>query len=92
MRVLVLISSFILFTSCVPKVPEADNGCASACGNLRALKCEGAHGNPGGDGRWGSKDDQTCVEACADIVTARVLPIDTKCLSGAMSCQAADGC
>jgi hypothetical protein len=92
MHVLVLISSVLLFTSCVPKVPEADSGCAAACGNLRAFGCDGAQGNPGGDGRWGTRDDQTCEAACADIVVTRLLPIDTRCLSGVLSCQAADGC
>lgn len=83
----------LLLASCISKVPEADeDGCVLACGNLRALRCDGAHGNPGGDGRWGTRDDQTCEAACADIVRTRALPIDTACLSTVLGCRAADGC
>jgi hypothetical protein len=88
-----LLTFSLLFTSCVSKFPEADEtGCVSACGNLRALGCDGAQGNPGGDGRRGTKDDQTCEAACADIVETRLLPIDTACLSTVLGCRAADGC
>lgn len=89
---LILTFSLLLFAACVPQVPEDDHGCAAACENLRGLGCEGAQGNPGGDERWGTEDDQTCEAACADIAEARMLPLNTECLSTVMGCQAADGC
>jgi hypothetical protein len=89
-----LVLSFsLLFISCVSRLPEADEtGCVAACGNLRALGCDGAQGNSGGDGQWGTSDDQTCEAACTDIAEARLLPLNTACLATVLGCQAADGC
>lgn len=90
---LALIFSLVMLAGCIPEVPVADeHGCVPACENLRALGCDGAEGNPGGDERWGTGDDQTCEAACADIARARMLPLNTACLATVLGCQAADGC
>lgn len=90
MRVLVLVCS--LLVSCVAKTPDELNGCAAACSNLRSLGCDGSQGHAGPDQQFGTLDDVSCEDACHDILSARVLPVDPQCLSTAGSCEAADEC
>ena len=66
-------------------------GCDGSCATLRRLMCDGWRGSEGDDGHWGTHDDVSCAQVCADVVAAGI-PMPTDCIAAADSCEAADAC
>ena len=72
--------------------PAALRPCTSACANMIALQCEGAEGSPGVDEIYGTADDVSCAQACAELSedTAQFFPVG--CIEAAPTCEAVGEC
>lgn len=75
------------------RIPAA---CKTACANLRALRCQGADGSPGSDEAFGTADDVSCEQVCADFeVAAKTSPTFSThpdCITRATNCRAVSRC
>lgn len=77
----------------VEPVDQDPNGCAAACGRLRALGCPAADGSPGRDEVFGTEDDEPCEAVCRGVVGAyNGSTLHQKCTSEAEDCEAVERC